>query len=267
MKKSMQSLSRSASYLELLAALRRLTQAMGRAEAKIRFAMRRGRRLTPLLEEQMRGYRRAGYLLASGLIPAHLVKEAEAAMWRCLKAEATRRQTWPILGPHPHILKNSRLAAVYTQTLLAAAAQLSEMDVAGFAAPTHVYTINTLPVPGPWKSHTPHLDGSLPVKRLRTFPRPYWIASIIYLTDVRSRGGGTIVWPASHLKVEALARSDARAYRRLSALQGALANLDLGEPVEVTPTAGDVLFHHPFCVHASSDNLSAAPRLAMLHRW
>src|SRR5262245_8120475 len=124
--------------LELLAALRRLRRAARCTEAKMRFVLLRRKRLAPLADEQIRSYRRDGYLLASGLIPGHLTREAEAAMWECLHADAARKETWPVLGPQPHILREARLARTYTDALLAAAAQLSETDVAGFLAPTHV---------------------------------------------------------------------------------------------------------------------------------
>jgi len=33
------------------------------------------------------------------------------------------------------------------------------------------------------------------------------------------------------------------------------------------PSRGDVLFHHYLCAHASSANVSGAPRLAINHKW
>ena len=188
-------------------------------------------------------------------------------MWQCLHADPARKETWAILGPHPHLLSEARLVAAYTDTLMAAAAQLSEADVAGFRRPTHACTINTPPSTRPWRPHAPHIDGALPILRLRTFQPPFRIGSILYLTDVKPHGGGTMVWPGSHLEIESLARSDVRRYRHLTALNAVLSGLDLGPPVEMTPSKGDVLFHHYLCVHATSDNASGAPRLALLHQW
>jgi ectoine hydroxylase-related dioxygenase (phytanoyl-CoA dioxygenase family) len=90
---------------------------------------------------------------------------------------------------------------------------------------------------------------------------------MIYLTDVRPHGGGTIVWPGSHLKVEALARSERGKYRYLAALNADLGRVALGAAMELTPSRGDVWFHHHLCAHASSDNVSGAPRLAINAKW
>ena len=41
----------------------------------------------------------------------------------------------------------------------------------------------------------------------------------------------------------------------------------VGEPVELTPRRGDVLFYHYLCAHAGSKNTSAVPRLALNMKW
>ena len=263
----MKSLSESNVCLELLAALRRLKRSARSAEANVRFALGGGKRLTPLSGEQIGRYRRDGFLLVPRLLPGDLVRGAEQAMWRCLRADPSRKETWSVLGPHPHILRDAALSTVYTQALMGAAAQLSDTDVAGLRRPTHVYTINNLPVTRSWRPHRPHIDGALPSLRQRTFPPPVRVGSIIYLTDVGLHGGGTMVYPGSHLQLESLARSDGAKYRYLAALNAELGGLELGSPVELTPAAGDVLFHHYLLVHATSDNASGAPRLALLHQW
>jgi ectoine hydroxylase-related dioxygenase (phytanoyl-CoA dioxygenase family) len=42
---------------------------------------------------------------------------------------------------------------------------------------------------------------------------------------------------------------------------------DLGEPVEVTAKAGDILFYHYLCAHSGSQNTTPHPRLALNHKW
>jgi ectoine hydroxylase-related dioxygenase (phytanoyl-CoA dioxygenase family) len=76
-----------------------------------------------------------------------------------------------------------------------------------------------------------------------------------------------MVWRASHLAVEALAQSDPKRYALVSDLGADLGRLDLGEPVELTASRGDVLFLHHRCVHASSENVGPAPRLALNGKW
>jgi len=260
-------LSRSEMALEILAGLRRLKRAAEQGEAKVQFALRRKKRVTPLSQEQVRQYHRDGYLLVSGMVPENLVSGAEAAMWQALGADPQAPATWAILGPRPHVLRDERLAATYTDALIAAAAQLADEDVAGFRRPTHAFTINNMPVSRDWQPHKPHLDCSIAELRQRTFPRPYRIGTITYLTNVQRHGGGTIVWPGSHLKLAALASAEPGKYKYLSALNADLGRVELGPPVELTPSRGDVLFHHYLCGHASSDNVSGTARLAMLHKW
>jgi ectoine hydroxylase-related dioxygenase (phytanoyl-CoA dioxygenase family) len=163
--------------------------------------------------------------------------------------------------------RTERFGLTYTDTMLAAAAQLAGEDVAAFARPTRAFTINRYPVQRDWRSHEPHIDHSRVDWRHRTFPRPYWIGAITYLTDVHSHGGGTIVWPRSHLLLEALARKNPREYKYLSTLNANLDRVALGPAVELTPSRGDVLFFHYLCVHASSENVSGSPRLAIMHKW
>jgi phytanoyl-CoA dioxygenase PhyH len=265
--KAMWTISRSDMVLETLALLRRLKQAAARGEARVQFALRGKQRLRPLSEERVGQYRHDGYLLVSGLVPESLASGAEAAMWECVGAHVQAPETWAILGPRPHVLRDERFVATYTDSMLAAAAQLAGEDVASFRRPTHAFTINNVPVSRDWRPQQPHLDCTVAESRHRVFPRPYRIGTITYLTNVKPRGGGTLVWPGSHLKLEALARSDPGKYKYLSALSAELGRV-AGEPaVELTPSRGDVLFHHYLCVHAGSDNVSSAPRLAILHKW
>jgi hypothetical protein len=113
--------SRSGIALEALARLRRLKQAAGRAEARIEFALRGGVCQTPLSDAQLLQYRRAGYLLVSGLVPDPIARGAEAAMWRHLGADPQSPASWTLLGPRPHVLQDKCFAATYTEAMLAAA--------------------------------------------------------------------------------------------------------------------------------------------------
>jgi ectoine hydroxylase-related dioxygenase (phytanoyl-CoA dioxygenase family) len=88
-----------------------------------------------------------------------------------------------------------------------------------------------------------------------------------YLSDVPSHGAGTIVWPGSHLKLEALAKSDPERYELMWALNQDIPRAGIGEPVELTPRRGDVLFYHYLCAHAGSKNTSDRPRLALNMKW
>src|SRR5262245_40187752 len=129
----MESISQSGVVLETLARLRRLRREAERAAARVRFALRRGRRQTPLTDEQIRRFHRDGYLLASGLIPLTLVSQAVTGMWESLGADPRDPKTWDGIGPHPHVFRDPRLLATYTDAMMAAAAQLAGDDVARLA--------------------------------------------------------------------------------------------------------------------------------------
>lgn len=260
-------LAPSAPVIDVLVRLRRAKRSATREVARIRFELRGGVVERVLEEELVRRYLRDGYLLAGGLIPPPLVDAAVDATWEEIGARRDDRSTWSRLGPGPHVLHDPRLLATYTERMRAAAAQLAAVHVATIEKPSRAFTIHRVPREGTWRPNGAHLDYSLAPLRHRTFPLPFRIGAMTYLTDVPRQGGGTIVWPGSHRDVEALARREPGRYALLSALSADLGRLALGEGVELTPSRGDVLFHHPLLVHASSDNVSSVPRLALNHKW
>lgn len=261
------SIGRSILVLEALAGLRRLKWRLEHAEARVEFALRHTRRETPLSEEQIERFRREGCLFVPALVPESIARRAGAAMWETLGADERRPETWSRIGPYPHELRDERLVATYTDAMLAAGPQLAGVNVAAFLRPRHTLAFNNLPVDKAWEPHEPHIDRIIPDMRYRVSPRPYWIGALTYLSEVPPHGGGTIVWPGSHLKLQALVSAEPVKYRYLAALNDALDQVDLGPGLEVTASPGDVLFHHHLCVHAASDNLSGTPRLAIDHKW
>ena len=260
-------ISRSEPVLRAIQQLRDWKRCAERGEARIRFLLERRTRTTVLSGEQVERFEREGYLLASGLIPDEVVRGAAAAIWERLGASPDRPESWIRIGPDPKVIRDRRFGAVYSDSVLAAAAQLSGDDVASFLRPSAAYTINSLPRTGEWRHHTPHLDHSNVDARHRSLPRPFRIGTITYFTDVRPQGGGTVVWPGSHRKLEALARSDPERYEFLPRLNADLSRIDLGPLLELTPSRGDVLFQHPLLVHSASENLSGSPRLAVGYKW
>jgi ectoine hydroxylase-related dioxygenase (phytanoyl-CoA dioxygenase family) len=93
------------------------------------------------------------------------------------------------------------------------------------------------------------------------------LAGIIYLNDVPPQGASTVVWPGSHRKIEALAKSDLTHYELMQTLNAELGKLDLGDPIEIPGKRGDVLFYHYLCAHSGSRNATDTPRLALVHKW
>ena len=82
-----------------------------------------------------------------------------------------------------------------------------------------------------------------------------------------SHPSGTVVFPGTHHKVEALARSNPDRYRFTVQIAEDLDRIELGEPVELTPRAGDVCFLDSLLVHCKAMNTGSRPRFAMNLKW
>jgi ectoine hydroxylase-related dioxygenase (phytanoyl-CoA dioxygenase family) len=136
-----------------------------------------------------------------------------------------------------------------------------------FPAPQTTYTICVHPENCSWQWPDPHIDHALEKDAHRTFPPPFQIACLIYLNDVETHSGATIVWPGSHRQLENLARSRPSEYALLWSLNRDIPKLILAEPLEILARAGDVLFYHCLCAHAGSTNAGTQTRLALNHKW
>jgi Phytanoyl-CoA dioxygenase (PhyH) len=220
-----------------------------------------------LKEDQQRTYEEAGYLLISDLMPPEIAAAAEAAMWERIGARPGDPASWAEAPRAHQSFESAEILACYTPEYLEAAAQLAGEDGGGFRAPKRTYAINVFPREGPWEWPRPHIDHAIKEHGHKTFPRAFRIAAMTFLSDVAPHGGGTVVWPGSHRRLEALARSDPSRYEMMWALNQSLREIDLAEPVELTPRRGDVLFYHYLCAHAGSMNVSDRPRFALNMKW
>lgn len=89
------------------------------------------------------------------------------------------------------------------------------------------------------------------------------VVTIFYFSDVGTGEGGTAVFPGSHLEV-ARVLADAEPAGLNHDNVGSRTPLPTSDAdiVEVTARAGDVLFAHPFLVHASNRNVGNRVRFA-----
>ncbi len=223
--------------------------------------------MSVLSAEQQRQYETEGFLLVSGLIPAEVAAEAEAAMWRALNADPQEPTSWEAARSAPRVFEEPALLACYTEPMLAAAATLAGDDPATFQPPKRAFALNVFPQEDEWQWPGPHIDHALKEHGHKTFPRAFRIAAMTFLSDVPPHGGGTIVWPGSHLKLERLAKSDPARYELMWTLNQEIRSVDLGDPVELQPKRGDVLLYHYLCAHSGSMNVSDRPRLALNAKW
>jgi Phytanoyl-CoA dioxygenase (PhyH) len=222
---------------------------------------------SPLTAEQREQYARDGFLLVSGLIPNAISAAAEAAMWDVVGVSPDDPASWGSVDPSHRAYENAALVACYTPVYVAAAADLAGDDPATFRFPTRGYVINLFPRREEWAWPRPHIDHAIKEHGHKTFPRAFRIAAMTYLSDIEPHGGGTVVWPGSHRKIEALARSKPEQYELMWSLGRDLQQAGFGEPLEMTPRRGDVLFYHYLCAHAGSINVRDRPRFAMNMKW
>lgn len=223
--------------------------------------------MLPLTPQQLNTYEEQGYLLASGLISETIAAEAEATMWRLIEADPAEVRSWAGVSPGHRVFDDPALLACYTPELLAAAAQLAGDAVETVTSPGRAYTINIFPQAGEWSWPNPHIDHSIKEHGHRTFPRAFRVACMTYLSDVESHGAATIIWPGSHKRIEALARSDPDRYEMMWQLGADIREAGVGEPVEVLARRGDALFYHYLCAHAGSANTGVRPRFALNTKW
>ena len=222
--------------------------------------------MSVLTAEQARQYAAQSYLLVSGLIPEEVAERAETALWGLLQARPDDPASWPERTAH-QAFESPELVACYTSAMMGAAAQLAGEAIETMQAPKRAYAINVFPTPGEWQWPHPHIDHAIKEHGHKTFPRAFRIAAMTFLSDVPPHGGGTVVWPGSHALLERLALSDPARFQTMWALNQELAHVALGDPVELTPRRGDVLFYSYLCAHAGSQNVSDRPRLALNAKW
>ena len=226
-----------------------------------------------LTDEQLERYNIDGYLVVSGLIPEDVSEHAEAAMWRSMGMDPDDPETWK---REPEIADQFQperglsvlngiqdpdiMACVTPEYLKATAELIGEESV---HPPEAAHMQNKVPVDGNWALPKAHIDG-LPKEHMhQTFPGPYRIASLVFLNDIAHKGGGTAVFPGSHRKVLELARSDREKYKYIIPLNRDISTLNLGDPVELTPKRGDVLFFTYCFGHNGTANVGDRPRWMM----
>jgi hypothetical protein len=220
---------------------------------------------------QIERYFLDGYVIVSGLIPKDIAARADAAAFRVNGCDPSDPATW-VNPPVNEFWDDPDLLACYTPALLTAASQLCCPDPFQFPISRpqdKAFVIKLMPRPGPWRVVDIHLDGTGPDVFHETFSPPWRMFAMLYLHDIEPHAGGTVLFPGSHHKIAALARSRPDRFRWLNQLCAAVraGEVDLGPPFEATPRAGDVLFMHAWMVHCKPMNTGRRPRFAMNMKW
>ena len=222
--------------------------------------------IAPLSDTQYTTYKRNGYLLVSDLIPRDIALQADACIWHNLGLSPNSLADWSSI-PSSGGYSAPEILSCYTTDFLAAAALLCDTDPSTIQQPSGALAINIMPQKKPWQWPNPHIDHAIKDHGHKIFPLPFRIATMTFIHDINPHGGGTVIWPSSHLHIEALARSRSNQYEYMWELNQDLDKAALNPPVELVPKAGDVLFYHCLCAHAGSANISSRPRFAFNHKW
>ena len=101
----------------------------------------------------------------------------------------------------------------------------------------------------------------------QTFPPVFRLGVLIFLNNSGPSSGGTRVWPRSHRILLELARKSPKRYEWRKNIMTEISTLDLGEPMNLTLSRGDVLFLHHLIAPAGSYNDSNRPRFALNMKW
>ena len=215
-----------------------------------------------------RQYANDGFLLLSGLIDDEI---SESARQFLLQQPGMDGDSTSIQPPDRYLAdralvehyarQDEALLACFSDAFIDMTAIL--VDQPALHRPNGVQTQNLLTASCTWTRPSPHIDGIPKENKHRTFPGPYRIAFILYLNDVESGGGGTIGWPSSQHIVRDKAQSNPVQYEYLHDLNKEVPGLDLGEPVELLPKRGDILFFQNLWVHGGTFNTRPTPRLAI----
>ena len=208
--------------------------------------------------QQIRSYAEEGFLLFPEAVDKETVERARQVLAQKVAGASE--------NPYHTFVRDSAVSACFNQKVCDAAARLAGVGKK-LAPPRTVYTVTVFPTAKPWELPAPHIDHAGEEDRHRTFPPPFRVGCLIYLTDVQPHGGATIVWPGSHRRLEELAKSNNERYAYLASVHRDIATVDLGCPREITARAGDVLFYQYLCAHSGSSNSGASPRFALNHKW
>src|SRR5690242_1860115 len=208
--------------------------------------------------EEIQSYINDGFLLLPDAIDARTVERARQVL--------TQKVTNASENPYHVFVADSAVSACFNRNVCDAAAQLANGRKT-LRPPKTVYTVTVFPTTKEWELPSPHIDHAKEEDAHRTFPPPFRIGCLIYLSDVQPHGGATIVWPGSHRRLEELAKSDIERYKYLASVQRDIGTLELGCPTEITAGAGDALFYQYLCAHSGSSNSGTTPRFALNHKW
>ncbi|WP_427894644.1 phytanoyl-CoA dioxygenase family protein [Kribbella sp. GL6] len=221
--------------------------------------------MRPLSGAQLTQFRTQGYVV----VPDVLTEAQVAAGRRVVAAMLDRKPPegagvhflWPQLDDTHPLLRLYRSAGIADL-----AAQVLRPDLA-LLEPDQAQVAITIP-PWPHRPGGPHVDGLTPCLEDGT-PGTFTLLAGLWLTSHEEVDRGNLyVWPGTHLGFGAyLAERGADALTRVDDMNpGPYPDIPLGDPVQVTGTAGSVLFAHYLLAHNIGGHFGDVRRETLYYR-
>ncbi len=235
-----------------------------------------------LSEQQLTQFEEQGYLLLSGLISQEVVEKAEAAIWHLMGMDADNSNSWKHFKPPPlagfymeQMSNGNRLELFgvthpdvlgcctrdYLTVLKQLASEYPEIPHCESEQPDGVWALNQFPVSGEWETPSPHLDGDF--RDFRLEPGTFRATSLTYLTDAKSHGGTTVIWPEGPQRIREFREKNPEFSNHVRDVRALFPEIDLGEPIEVVAKQGDTLFFHHLLPHSGAVNVGNSARFAI----
>jgi hypothetical protein len=217
-----------------------------------------------LSEEEVEHFVEKGYVIVRNAFSRNTAKKLEDIVWSLLPEDPIDRSTWNRNGAEiQRVIKSSVVGEMFTERYLG-----SVRDLIGGDWYTNWDTFGWIPVrfPGfmlePW---TPpikgwHVDGMNFQHRLTS--KELGLAGMEFYTDILKDGGGTALQVGSHKYVGRLlseARAKGISYQKLFELSN---EPNAFSVEQAFGQAGDVLWMHPFLIHARGPNVKDQVRIA-----
>lgn len=217
--------------------------------------------LTP---QQLRTFARDGWIVIPDVVPAAVLKTADAEVDRLFEADPPPAGHFGFhtydpepVPPHPLTAPLLETAALGLAEELTAPHRLVAWDL--------VQVAMNLP-PNSWIPGGPHVDGIQP--KGTAVPHTFSLLAGVFLTDQSARDSGNLwIWPGSHLTAGRwFAERGADSFQGLADLELTYPPVDLPEPVQATGPAGSLLLAHHLLGHNIGNNDSPAARRCLYYR-
>ncbi len=201
-----------------------------------------------ITDSQRAQFREQGYVVVPGVLT-----DAQLAAGRRTVAAMLEQEPPAGVGVHflwPRFEGEHALLDLYRDAGIGElAGQLIRPDLA-IEEPDFAQVATTIP-PWPHRPGGPHVDGVTPLAA-DGVPGTFTLLAGLWLTDHEQLDRGNLyVWPGTHLRLGSyLAEHGADTLARVDEMNpGPYPNIDIGSPVQVSGTAGSVLFAHYLLGH------------------